>query len=89
MSAREYRDACHEVTRITRIIETMKDELPGQIRELEQDIVDAKVELKEDKIKALSLGNKLEVPFAVKVDNDLVYRVAKNQPIQIILITEE
>lgn len=80
MSVREYRDARKEVERIAEIILKMKEDLISKI---------AESELENSKKKSATIGNNLKIPFVTKVDDDLVFRLARSRPIQIIPITEE
>jgi hypothetical protein len=89
MSAREYRDAYREYERVTEVVRVMKDELAFKILELKSDISAAEAELEDDRKNVQKMGQKLKAPFFTKVDGDMVFRMANNQPVQIIPFTEE
>ena len=89
MSAREYRDAYREYQRIRDLVVDMKKGLEFKVLALKQEIIEAEEELEADRKKAQALGKKLKAPFFTKVDGDVVFRMANNQPVQIIPFTEE
>ena len=84
MSVRKYRDAYREYERIKEVVAKMKEELAFKIAELKGEIVEAEKELEDDRRKAQKLGQTLKAPFFTKVDEDVVFRLANNQPVQII-----
>lgn len=87
--ARAYRDARLEVSRMEPIIEEMREKLNAEIEELRQEFLESELELKED-IKIMNgFANELKATFMVKVDDDVVFRMSRNDRIQIQKIEEE
>ncbi len=89
MSVREYYEAIREVKRVEEVLDCMRAGLADEIADLKRYIVEGEYELEDDRKNAKALGKKLKAKFATKVDDHLVFRLSRNQPIQILEITEE
>ncbi len=89
MSVREYRDARREFERVVKVAAEMEETFQYKIEELKEDISEAKAEVTTLAQNVNWAAEKLDDVFMTKVDNEMIFRLAKNQKIQVIEITEE
>ncbi len=89
MSVREYRDARREFERVVKATAELEETLQDKIEVLKENINDAKLEVTSRASDVNTAARELDDVFMTKVDNEMIFRLAKSQKIQVIEITEE